>query len=64
MMKPSSILVLDEPTASMETVGEHDVYHIFTDKRQGKLCLTLGILFTEIIYFPYYNFGSFYSYTG
>lgn len=39
MMKPAPILILDEPTASLDAVAEHDIYLNFADMSRNKLCL-------------------------
>jgi len=39
MMKPSAILILDEPSASLDVVAEHEIYEHFQEMRRSKLCL-------------------------
>ncbi|MBT2291990.1 ABC transporter ATP-binding protein [Paenibacillus albidus] len=39
MMKSSAILILDEPSASLDVVAEHEIYERFQEMRRSKLCL-------------------------
>lgn len=39
MMKSSEILILDEPSASLDVVAEHEIYERFQEMRMSKLCL-------------------------
>lgn len=39
MMKDSSILVLDEPTASIDIISEHEIFNKFEILKQNRLCI-------------------------
>lgn len=39
MMKSSAILILDEPSASLDVVAEHEIYERFQEMKRSKLCI-------------------------
>ncbi|MCM3702175.1 ABC transporter ATP-binding protein [Paenibacillus macerans] len=39
LMKPSSILILDEPTASLDVIAEHETFIKFQEMKSSKLCI-------------------------
>lgn len=39
LMKSSSILILDEPTASLDVMAEYEIYKTFQEMRNSKLCV-------------------------
>ncbi|MEK3877004.1 ABC transporter ATP-binding protein [Paenibacillus sp. FSL M7-0420] len=39
LMKPSAILILDEPTASLDVVSEHEIFKQFQEMKFSRLCI-------------------------
>lgn len=39
LMKPSAILILDEPTASLDVISEHEIFMRFQEMKFSRLCI-------------------------
>lgn len=39
LMKPAAILILDEPTASLDVIAEHNIFNKFQEMKSSKLCI-------------------------
>lgn len=39
LMKPSAILILDEPTASLDVISEHEIFMQFQEMKFSRLCI-------------------------
>ncbi|AIQ69736.1 hypothetical protein PGRAT_20470 [Paenibacillus graminis] len=39
LMKPSAVLILDEPTASLDVIAEHEIFMKFQEMRCSRLCI-------------------------
>ncbi|MNO25697.1 Lipid A export ATP-binding/permease protein MsbA [compost metagenome] len=39
LMKPSAVLILDEPTASLDVIAEHEIFMKFQEMKCSRLCI-------------------------
>ncbi|GIP21126.1 ABC transporter ATP-binding protein [Paenibacillus sp. J22TS3] len=50
LMKPAPILVLDEPTASLDAIAEYEIYQNFRGMREDRLCIMVSHRFVNTLF--------------